>query len=70
MVYCPQYHRPRLVLQALVAERPVALPPATAERTPNMALKHWLDRGSIVLLLAFVVLTVILGTATFWLGLR
>ena len=35
-----------------------------------MALKHWLDRGSIVLLLAFVVLTVILGTATFWLGLR
>jgi hypothetical protein len=35
-----------------------------------MEVKHWLDRGSIVLLLAFVVLTVILGTATFWLGLR
>jgi hypothetical protein len=39
-----------------------------------MELKHWysglLDRESILLLLAFVVLTVILGTATFWLGLR
>ena len=27
-----QYHRPRLVLQALVAERPVALPPDLIRR--------------------------------------
>ena len=35
-----------------------------------MALKHWLDREGIVLLLAFVALTLILGTATVWVGIH
>ena len=39
-----------------------------------MEVKHrnssWLDRESIVLLLAFVVLTIILATGTYWIGLR
>ena len=62
-----KYHRPRLVLQASVAERPIVLPPATG-REPGMERKGWLGREGAVVLLAFVVITMILGTATVWLG--
>ena len=44
-----------------MAESSVALPPATAERT-------YFGREGTVVLLAFVVITMILGTATYWLG--
>jgi hypothetical protein len=39
-----------------------------------MEVKHrnssWLDRESIVLLVVFVVITIMLATGTYWIGLR